>query len=133
MQSKISDLVLYGLLLISVAVGLLFTFDVIGEGSFLGWSYILLGIGIIVSIVFPIITLVGDFGKAKSALFGIVGLLVIFGISYGLASGEEAKVGDMIITESTSRLSEAGLNAFYFLAVAAVGTILFVEVNKAFK
>ncbi len=133
MQSKLSDLILYGLLLISVAVGLLFAFDVIGEGFFLSWSYILLGIGIIVSIVFPVITLVGDFGKAKSALFGIVGLIVIFGISYALASGEEAKIGETMVSAGTSRLSEAGLNAFYFLAVAAVGTIVFVEVNKAFK
>lgn len=133
MESKLSNYLLYGLMLISLIIGIMFFADVVEEGSFLGWSYILLGIGVLVSIVFPVITLIGNVGKAKSALFGIAGLVVIFGISYALASGEEAKIGEMVISEGTSRLSEAGLNAFYFLAVAAVGTILFVEINKAFK
>jgi hypothetical protein len=132
-NNKLFSIVLFSLLGVSALLSVLFFSGTISEGTILGWCYTLFGIAAVVSIVFPILVMAKNPKKAKTALFGIVGLLVVFGIGYAMASGETHTVGDLEIGESVSKRSEAGLIAFYILILGAIGAIIYSEVAKAFK
>lgn len=132
-NSKIFNIVLISLLGISGLLYILFIMDVVTAGLLLNWCYLLLGAAVLVSIIFPLIVMVRNPKKAKSALIGVVALLVVFGIGYGLAGEETYKVGELTVGEAVSRRSEAGLIAFYILIFGAVAAIVYSEVSKAFK
>ena len=65
---------------------------------------------------------------------GIVGLAVVFGISYAMASGQEIKLGeDNIISASTVKMVDAGLIMTYILGGLSVAAAIFDGVSKMFK
>ena len=134
-NNKLFSSILYGLLGLSTLLSVLFAFDVVSEGLLIFWCYILLAIATISAIVFPIMTMAKNPQKAKNALIGIVGLIVILGIGYLMASGEEIvdANGKLLADESASKRSEAGLIAFYILGIGAIGVIIYSEVSKIFK
>ena len=102
------------------------------EGSFIGLSYILLGIAVLAALAGTALTAITNPKKLMGSAIGIVVMLVIFGVSYGIASGEVLKsYGE--ITESTSRLAGAGLFTFYILLVGAVLSIVYSWVSRALK
>ena len=134
-NNKLFKFILVGLLGISAILSILFMFNVVSEGLLITWCYILLGLAAVSAIVFPLINMAQNPKKAKNALIGVVGLLIICGISYAL-SGSEVHMdidGIELADAATSQKSEAGLIAFYILAAAAIGSIIFAEVSKMFK
>lgn len=135
MNNKIFSIILYALLGVSALLSVLFFLDVISEGMLINWCYILLGIATLTAVVFPVITMAQNPKNAKNALIGIIGLAVVFAIGYAMASSEEVYDASAVLLadESTSKLSEAGLNAFYILGLGAIGVIIFSEVSKIFK
>ncbi len=135
MNNKLFSIILYALLGISALLSVLFFLDVVSEGMLINWCYILLGIAAVSAIIFPVITMAQNPKNAKNALIGIVGLAVVFAIGYAMAGNEEVfdASAKLLADESTSQLSEAGLNAFYILGVGAIGVIIFSEVSKIFK
>lgn len=135
MNNKIFSIILYALLGISALLSVLFFLDVVSEGMLINWCYILLGIAAVSAIIFPVITMAQNPKNAKNALIGIVGLAVVFAIGYAMAGNEEVfdASAKLLADESTSQLSEAGLNAFYILGLGAIGVIIFSEVSKIFK
>ena len=134
-NNKLFSIILSVLLGLSALLSLLFAFDAVSEGLLITWCYILLGVASITAIVFPIITMAQNPKGAKNALIGVLALVVICGLGYVMA-GDEVHIdyeGILLADEGTSKLSEAALIAFYFLAAGAIGSIIFAEVSKMFK
>jgi hypothetical protein len=134
-DNKLFNIILYSLLGLSALLSVLFAVDVVSEGILILWCYILLGVATVAAVVFPLITMAKNPKNAKNALIGVGGLIIVFGLGYVLSGSEEifdanAKV---LADGATSKLSEAGLIAFYILGAGAIGTIIFSEVSKMFK
>ncbi len=100
-------------------------------------AYVLLGIAVLATVVFGLKNMVSTPGGLKKSLFGIVGLLVVLGIAYGLSSGTDVSVSDMldrnniVTTESEVKQVGAGINMFFLMLVAAVLLIAWGAVKKA--
>lgn len=123
-------------LLLGVA-GLIFWFMLISKGDeavkatgegvspMLVIAYITMAIVLLFVIVF---VLKGIFaGDLKKTLMSVGAFLVVIIISYVMASGSTEglkPVDNTPVTESTSKLVGAGLNAFYILAVVAIGAMI---------
>ena len=134
-NNKLFSIILIALLGISALLCVLFFANVVGEGTLIGWCYLLLAIAAASAIIFPIITMAKNPANAKNALIGVVGLAVVFGLGYALASGTETLDvdGKLLATASEAKMSEAGLIAFYILAAGAIGSIIYAEVSKMLK
>lgn len=102
---------------------------------FLWVAYIALFIAAGTAIVYSLVNTFRDPKKAKGALYGIGALLLVLGIGYGIASGDDLQnyAESLEVTESMSKWSGTGLNAFYIVFLVSVVGILYVEVSKAFK
>jgi len=100
-------------------------------------AFVVLGIVLVLVIVF---VLKGLFtGNAKNALIGIGAFALIVAISYFMAPSsapEEVmnavKEGEVLTTSSLKWIG-AGINAFYILAVAAIGIMFFTGAKKLIK
>ena len=98
-------------------------------------SYILIGLAALGILAFSLMNIAKKPGGAKGVLIGIVGLAIIFGLTYALSTGEDANTlfADENVTEATSRRVGMGLASFYILAGLAILSILYVEVTRLFK
>lgn len=135
MDNKLFKYILIGLLGLSAILSVLFMFDIVSEGLLITWCYVLLAIASLSAIIFPLITMAQNPKGAKNALIGVVGLIVIVGISYFLSGSEVYNDldGNILADAATSKKSEAGLIAFYILGAGAIGSIIYAEVSKMFK
>ena len=100
------------------------------------WTYALFIISTLSAILFPIAALVTDIKKAKNTVIGIVGLAVIVGLAYVLASDAIPTFHNFEkfnITESISKSVGTGLFTTYLLGGIAILGILFTEISKSFK
>lgn len=134
-NNKLFRIILIALLGASALLSILFMFSVVSEGLLINWCYLLLGIAAVSAVAFSVLNMIKDPKKAKSALIGIVALLVVCGIGYAMSGSEEHLDidGKLLADAATSQKSEAGLIAFYILAIGAIGSIVFAEVSKMFK
>lgn len=98
-------------------------------------TYALIGICIVGILGFSIVNIAKNPGGAKSAVFGIVGLIVVFVLTYVLSDGTDANTvfADEGITETTSKRVGMGLGTFYVLTAVAILSILYVEVSRLFS
>jgi hypothetical protein len=132
--SKILNIVLYVLLGISALLGVLFYAGSVDSETLIAWCYILFGISAVAAIVFPIITMAKNPAGAKSALLGVVALIIVFVIAYALAGDEMLpKYKGFIEGPEASKRVGAGLIAFYILAVGAIVATVYSGVSKLFK
>lgn len=134
-NNKLFSIILASLLGLSTLLSILFAFGAVSEGLLIAWCYVLIGIAVITSLGFSIMGMAQNPNKAKSALIGVVVLVVICVISYFMSGNEvhSNMDGDILAEAGTSKLSEGGLIAFYILGLVAIGSIIFAEVSKAFK
>jgi hypothetical protein len=104
-------------------------------GSFLGLSYVVLIVAVVVTLAFALAQMFGNLQAARKTLIGLGVLAVLLVIAYAISSGADYVnyPADFNITEQTSRLSSMGLNAMYFSLVAAVGAVVYAEVMKLLK
>ncbi|SFZ90673.1 hypothetical protein SAMN05428642_1011074 [Flaviramulus basaltis] len=105
-------------------------------GNLLYVSYIILGIVIALVLVFVIKGLFA--GDIKKTLMTVGAFLAIIVISYVISSGTDLSLKPFTdkgadVTESTSKMVGAGLYAFYFLAILAIGSMLYGGVKKIFN
>lgn len=104
------------------------------SGAFVQLSYVMLVVAMLAVLMGVVMTATSDPKKMIGSLIGVVAVLVIFGVSYALASGdvleEQAKKG---VTETASRMSGAGLFMFYILLLGAIGSIIYASVSRLFK
>ena len=126
---------LYALLGISVLLTALFFGGIwVTESALIIWSYLLVIIAALAAVVFPVIYLVQNPAKAKGALFSVAGLLVVFGISYLIASDEVLNSYEKYdIDGAVSRRVGMGLIAMYILGFGAVGAIIYSAVSRLIK
>ena len=100
-------------------------------------AYILLAIAVIATVIFGLKNMASTPGGLKKTLMGIGGLLILLAIAYGLASGTDVSVEDMMrvnnieTTEGVVKSVGAGINMFGLLLLVAVGVIGWGAIKKA--
>mgnify|MGYP001096593301 CR=1 FL=1 len=104
---------------------------------FILWAYVLTGIAVGCSVIFPIIQMISNPKNAKKGLLGIAVLVIVVAISYGLSSSEVLGITnpDLVQFDVPSTLKYAGtmINSIYVLAALAILSIIYSEVAKALK
>jgi peptidoglycan/LPS O-acetylase OafA/YrhL len=143
--SKKAHYILIALLGLSVILTILFylrnadfavrwNIDFVGEAVMLNWAYFLLGVAVVTALVFPIIILAQNPKKAKGALFSLVGLLVVFGLAYVLASGDVLDSYEGYgVDVGTSKSVGMGLIGTYVLMALSGGGIIGFGIMSMFK
>ena len=142
-MQKISSIVLYILIAISVVLGLMFylgpTEIIAGEdapsftSTFLVWTVILFGIAVLVALSSAVVSMISN-PKVLVRSFISVGIIaVIFLLVYVLSAGEPMSVKDIEVTASTSKWVSTGLNFTYLLGGVAIVGMVFSEIYRAFK
>jgi hypothetical protein len=91
-------------------------------------TYVILAIILALVLVFVIKGLLA--GDIKKTLISVGAFLAILVISYAMSSGTDLNLTQFTdkgvdVTEATSKYVGAGLNAFYALAVIAIGSMAF--------
>lgn len=93
-------------------------------------TYFMIAIAAAAAVVFPVIFLVQDPKKAKGSLFGVIGLAVVFGISYAI-SGNELYIG--LQDPTVSKLVGGGIIMFYLMFVVSILIAVYSEIARIFK
>ena len=134
MNTKIVSIISYILMGVSVVLVGAFYAGVITEEPIIIWSYGLAIVASAIAVIFPLYHLIKDPRGAKPVVIGLVALLVITGISYGVASDEVLpSYAEYGTTPFTSKLVSTGLILFYLLAGGAIIASVYAEVSKIFK
>ncbi len=138
-----------GLIVISVIAFILLFFMPDGDMPFeaamesgginaMHWlAYILLAFAVAATVIYGLKNMVSTPGGLKKSMYGIGGLLIVLAIAYGLASGTDVSVEEMMrvnkieTSESTIRSVGAGINMFVILLLVAVVVIAWGAVKKA--
>ena len=104
------------------------------------WAYILIGIGAIVALIFTLMHTFTDAAAAKQGLVALVGMVVVVGLAYVLASdamptfiGVEKHIASGDLTPKVSKLVGTGLYATYIMLFLAIAGIAGSSVTKLFK
>lgn len=87
-------------------------------------AWVVIGIALVLVLIFVLKGLFS--GNSKNTLIGVGAFLLVVAISYFAASGAEEvamKDGEML-SASGSQWVSAGINAFFILAVVAIGLML---------
>ena len=96
-------------------------------------AYIALAIAAVGAVVFPLIQMVQDLKKAKSAFIGVGIIVVVFLICYFASDGTEFSIGSAHVSGGNMQMIEASLYTFYVLLVGSVVAILYSTVSRYFK
>ena len=100
-----------------------------GVSPMLYTGYIIMAVVVLMVVVSGVLA-----GNVKKTLMSVGAFLAVVVISYVMASGSTEGlplVDNEMVSESTSRWVGTGLIAFYILAVAAIGSMVFSGVKKA--
>lgn len=98
--------------------------------------YALFVCGILAAVGFSIYQFIGNVKQSKTALYGILALVVIFLIAYFTASTTDvsaAVVEKAGLSHGGVKMLGAGMNVFYILVVVTLGTLVYFEVARLFK
>ena len=98
-------------------------------------AYFLVAFAVLAAIVLPLIKSLDNPESLLHLGAGILGILVIFGISYALAGNEvlPSYMKSDVETPGLSKLIGGSIITMYIMIVIAVGGILFTEVTKYFR
>lgn len=134
--NKILQFILYVILAISTVLFVIFYAK--GESmtdTVAYWSYILLGIAILLIIIFPIAYFIRNPKSALQFLGVVLIFAILYGISYIFASGSiEGNIYEKFdITESTSRFIGSCIITTYIFAGLAILSIVVFGIINAFK
>lgn len=133
--SKIVSWVLYGLMAVSVLLGILFYTGSVDSGTLIQWGYILTIVTVLIAIASPVYGFIQSPGNLIKIVVS-VGLVAVIGIiSYVLAGNtfSASKLEVLNITAQTSKIVGMGLLFTYITAVIAILAVLFSSVYKIFK
>ena len=134
--NKILQFVLYAFLAVSTVLFVIFYIK--GESmtdTVAYWSYILVGIAVLLIIIFPIINFIKHPKSALQFLGVVLVFAILYGISYMFASGSiEGNIYEKLdITEGVSRfIGTCMITTYVFGALAILSIIVFGIIN-AFK
>jgi NADH:ubiquinone oxidoreductase subunit 6 (subunit J) len=98
-------------------------------------SYIILLACIVVVLIYVFKNLFSNKENLKKTLISIGIFLGVVLVSFIFADGTEviSAKNEIIASESTSKWVSTGLNTFYLLAIAAIGTMVWTGFNKIKK
>lgn len=97
-------------------------------------TYILFAIAILALIVFPFYFMFTNFKKAKGGLLSILGLVVIFVLSYLVAPADQGVFYENFgIGPGASKLIGGGLILTYLIFFGVIITAFYNEIAKWFK
>lgn len=98
------------------------------------FCYTLLIVAALSAIVLPLIKALNSPGTLIRSLYGVVALLVVFGIAYAISDSSLRPSWMVLGIGSTgSKLIGAGLVTFYTVLIVAFIGLIFSEINKALK
>ncbi len=144
--AKIASIVMYVLLFFAI----LFTVMTLVGGTVAGdtnetpvfldtvlnYTYILIGVGLSIAVLFEIYHVVTNPENAKRSLVSLGLIAVVVGLSYLMADGTPLSIIGYEGTDNVSSmliLTDVGLFVFYILFGITVASILFSEVSRFFK
>ena len=98
-------------------------------------AYVLIVIGVVSAVVFPLINAVSQPQVLVKSGIGILAVAIVFGIGYALSdSGLTAKfIQSGVETEGLSKMIGGALTMVYLLMGVALIGIVYTEFSKAFK
>jgi len=97
-------------------------------------SYILIVVGTLAAVVFPILYLIKDPKSAKATFIGLAAVFGVLLISYLFADGTVLpSYANYGTTEASSKFVSTGLIAFYILAFISMAAVIYSEISKAIK
>jgi hypothetical protein len=99
-------------------------------------SYLLVGIGAVVSVLLPLIKSLDDPKSLMKSGLGVVSILVLFFICYSISSNEvlpKFEGEPFNLTPGTSQMVGGLMISTYVLTIVALVGIVLTEVNKAIK
>lgn len=100
-------------------------------------AYALIGISVLIILYFAVTKILQEPGAARSAMFGIVGLIVILLLGYLFSTGEDATTNPLFtkleISEGSSRQVGTGLVTLYIVMGLTVLSILYAEITRLLK
>ena len=101
------------------------------------WNYILLTIGIILALVFPLIFLLRKPKQALKSLIIVVAAVLLVFIAYQFLASDEllnlVNYNGPDNVPTTLKIVDTGLFLTYFLLVIAFGAILYHEISSSIK
>ncbi len=105
----------------------------INFGLFL--TYALIGFTVLAILFFAVNKIAKEPGAAKSALIGIVGLIVVLLLGYLFSTGEDASTtfAKLEVSEGTSRQVGTGLVTLYIVMGLTILSILYAEITRLMK
>lgn len=98
-------------------------------------AYILIVIGVVSAIVFPLINAISQPELLRKSGIGVVGILIVFGIGYAISDSELTTkfIQSGVETEGLSKMIGGALTMVYLLMGVAFVGIIYTEFSKAFK
>ena len=98
-------------------------------------AYVLIVIGIVTAIVFPLINAMSEPKTLVKSGIGVLAVLIVFGIGYALSdSSLTAKfIQSGVETENLSKVIGGALTMVYLLMGVAIIGIVYTEFSKVFK
>ena len=98
-------------------------------------AYFLIGLGIVLAVVFPLVQSISNPKALLRAAIGVVIILVVFGIGYALSDGGlNAKyLQSGVDTETLSQAIGGMLKMVYLMMGIAAVAIIYTEFSKAVK
>lgn len=98
-------------------------------------AYILVILGVVLAIVFPIISSISQPKTMVKSAIGVAGLLVVFVIGYLLSGSELTSkyIESGVDTEGLSKAIGGVLSMVYILMAIAAAGVVYTELNKAIK
>lgn len=104
-------------------------------GAYIAVSYVAMFIAFVSVIYYIFKNLSSLSPEGRKKLLKYAGAaIIIFILSLVFANGDEVKLKDGgIISSTESRFIGAGLNMFYFLAIASVGVLVWSSISKSKK
>lgn len=98
-------------------------------------AYVMIVVGVIMAIVFPLIQAASDPKQLMKAGIGVLGILIIFGLGYVLSVGDLTSkyLQSGVESEGLSRSIGGMLKMVYLLMAVAVGAIVYTEFHKVVK
>ena len=146
---KIINYILYALLGVSLTLVLVFYLGNLVPGTegtsmeepvitetLLRWAYVMAIGAAVITVGFSIFNMIINPKGLKQGLFVLVGVVILFGAAYLLASDQILSIETYEGTQNepiTLKWTGTGLYAMYILAGGAVLSILYSEIAKYFK
>ena len=98
-------------------------------------AYILIVIGVVSAVVFPLINAMDEPKTLVKSGIGVLGILIVFGIGYAISdSALTAKfIQSGVETEGLSKMIGGALTMVYLLMGVAIIGIVYTEFSKVFK